>query len=277
MTSVRDGSRWIGDRPTGKQVAEWFIANAPMHEGMKAEDYVTGVVLIPAKEKTPRGEQQLWVPYAKVETRVAYFWNYLRLNPEWVGSIEPAPVKQLEVEGVYNMNLPPGFFRLPVQEQSGKFVHFLCCSMQVRIRHIEGGADIMSPPAGTKMVTCLTKWGVDEHAIMRAETGAVGRALGMAGMLTIPGSGIASAEDMQEMIAAEGRPSVAVEPTLPGAPADDQLRAKIAELSVQLHTDAPGRMDEFIAWATEKSIDLGNLKAHQLRGVLLKLERAMAA
>jgi hypothetical protein len=135
---------------------------------------------------------------------------------------------------------------------------------------------IMAPATGTKMVSCLTKWGVDEHALMKAETGAVGRALGMAGMLVLPGSGVATAEDMQEMIAAEGRASVGVDAQLPTTAPDDRIRAQIAELSTQLQSDFPGRFEELEIWAREKQIDLADIKAHQLRGVLRALERKIA-
>jgi hypothetical protein len=292
VQGYQEGSRWINERPSGEEVAKWFIDNAPMHPGMDPARYVTGVVLIPAKEKArrvvedeqgrvtfPEVEQLVYIPYVKVETRVAYFWDYVRTLGDAVGAIEPADVPRLEVEGVYNMNLPPGFFRLPVQDSTGKFVHFLCCSQQVRIWTLgdDGGVKgmVMAPATGSKMVPLLTRWGVDEHALMKAETGAVGRALGMAGMLVLPGSGVATAEDMQEMIAAEGRPSVGVDAQLPSATAapDDQIRARIAELSVQLQSDFPGRMEDLQAWAAEKKIDLNDIKAHQLRGVLRALEK----
>jgi hypothetical protein len=287
----QEGSRWINERPSGEDVAKWFITNAPMHDGMYPQRYVTGVVLIPAKEKAryaaqdgqgnvtfPEVEQLVYVPYVKVETRVAYFWDYVRSlgDGDYVGAIEPADVPRLEVEGVYNMNLPPGFFRLPVQEASGKFVHFLCCSMQVRI-YAPDGAVVMAPATGTKMVSCLTRWGIDEHALMKAETGAVGRALGMAGMLVLPGSGVATAEDMQEMLAAEGRPSVGVDARLPASGEPDELvRAQILELSAQLQSEHPGRFEELEAWAREKKIDLADIKAHQLRSVLRAVERKAA-
>jgi hypothetical protein len=289
----QEGSRWINARPTGKEVADWFLANAPMHPGMDAARYVTGVVLIPAKEKArqavedqqgrvtfPEVEQLVYVPYVKVETRVAYFWDYVAKNDGWVGAIEPADVPRLEVEGVYNMNLPPGFFRLPVQEATGKFVHFIGCSQQVRIYPApDVDTPIMAPATGTKMVSLLTKWGVDENAIMKAETGAVGRALGMAGMLVLPGSGVATYEDMQEMLAAEGRASVAVDAQLPASAAaapDELIRGSIADLSAQLQSDFPGRFEELEAWAREKKIDLNDIKTHQLRGVLRALEKKIA-
>jgi hypothetical protein len=157
-------------------------------------------------------------------------------------------------------------------------VHFLGCSKQVRIRSDDGGVVLMAPSQGTKAVALLTKWGVDEHAVMKAETGAVGRALGMAGMLVLPGSGVVTAEDMQEMLESQGRATVAVEPTLPAiaqsAP-EDHIRAQIAELSAQLQSEHPGRFEELEAWAREKNVDLEDLKAHQLRGVLRAIERKL--
>jgi hypothetical protein len=30
----QEGSRWVNKRPSGDEVAAWFKANAPMHEGM---------------------------------------------------------------------------------------------------------------------------------------------------------------------------------------------------------------------------------------------------
>lgn len=271
----QEGSRWINTRPTGKEVADWFLSNAPMHPGMDPARYVTGVVLIPAKEKLPGGgEQHVYVPYVKVETRVAYFWDFVRTLDGAVGEIQAAEVPRVSEQGVYNMNLPPGFFRMAVQDATGKFVHFLCCSQQVRVADA-AGKHIMRPATGTKMVSLLGRFGVDENAIMKAETGAVGRALGMAGMLVLPGSGVATAEDMQEMLASQG--SVGVDAQLPCAQAsgDDQIRARIAELSTQLESEHPGRFEEVMAWAREKKIDTGNLRAHQLRGVLRALERQL--
>lgn len=289
MATKREGSRWIGDKPSGKEVADWFLANAPMHEGMNAEDYVTGVVLIPAREKIKlladgklvEREQQTWTPYVKIETRIAYFWKWVALHPEWVGAIEPADVQRLELEGVFNAHLPAGFFRLPVQDSSGRFVHYVCCSMQVRIytRDAEGlDHNIMEPAAGSKMVAMLNRFGVDDNALMKAESGAVGRALAMAGMLVIPGSGVASAEDMNEMLANEGRSaSVSVDPTLPATPTTGSLVDEVQTLSVRLQSENPGAFEELELWAAEKGLDLNDLKEHQLRGVHRALLRKLDA
>lgn len=289
----QEGSRWIDRRPAGKEVADWFINNAPMHPGMDPARYVTGVVLIPAKEKVrvprtdgggnttfPEIEQMVYVPYVKVETRVAYFWDYVRtLGDHAVGEIAAVDVPRVDREGYFNLHLPPGFFRMPVQDQAGQFVHYMGCSMQVRIyTRDEAGqytGTLMDPAQGTKAVPLLTRWGPDDNAIMKAETGAVGRALGMAGMLVLPGSGVATAEDMQEMLAAQSNPSAGVPPTPPAVPTKDKLLAEIAERSVQLQADNPGGFEEFTAWAQEKGVDLNNLQEHQLRGVLRAIERKL--
>src|SRR5215218_10140963 len=96
----REGNRWINERPSAQEVAEWF-ATVPLHEGMKHEPYVGGVTLIPAKEKSDEivgydddgfaivreNVQKLtWTPYMKVDTRIRYFWDLMdRHREEWVG------------------------------------------------------------------------------------------------------------------------------------------------------------------------------------------------
>lgn len=302
----QEGSRWINRRPTGEEVAAWFMDNAPMHEGMDPKRYVTGVTLIPAKEKVRvmrmrpqtgamfmvEEEQLVYTPYVKVETRVAYFWDLMRVQ-ETVGVIEPAKVKQHK--DLRNEHLPPGFFRMVIRKADGKDVNFLACSMQVWVyagddsRPQGRGRALMEPPAGTKMVAELTKYGEDPFVVMKAETGAVGRALGMAGMLVLPGSGVATAEDMQEAATAGGGGSVDAllpEQEEPGAPQEPQadaaqapdaeIRKRIAELSAQLESDNPGGFEQVQEWAAERKIDLNNIKAEQLRGVLRQIERAMA-
>lgn len=317
----QEGSRWINKRPSGDDLASWFKDNVKLHDEMAAEDYVTGVVVIGAKEKLKEVrraandttqivdvERYTWTPYAKVETRVAYFWDLMLKHPDWLGIIEAQEVPRLETAGVYNLNLPVGFFRLPVALESGDFVHFVAASMRVRIldrstvervtrihkvtdsegqvvEEIEvqgyGGIPVMDFPPAVKMIAQLGRYGPDEFSLMKAETGAVGRALGMAGMLVIPGSGIATAEDMQEANAgARGEP--APEATLPAAgPQQAAQEAESAEEMAQagiarLQSEAVDLYDELVAWAAEKKIDLMAPKDTQIRGLLLQVERKLA-
>ena len=312
--SAREGSRWINERPSGDDVATWFLRNAPMHEGMDAGRYVTGVTLIPAKEKpkvlSPNGqvvdgpEQLVWTPYVKVETRVAYFWDLMMLHKdEWVGIIEPEPAARLDVAGYRNLHLPEGFFHQPVQKADGKAVMYLGQSQRVRVykadtlawvdsweggkkvRRLEG-IPVMSAPSGTKVVPTLNKWGEDPNAVMKAQTGALGRALGMAGMLVIPGSGVATAEDIQEAMERPG----GVGASLPGDPAEfaDQaagaaaattdLKGRAAELIARLQSDHPKALAAVQEWAKQRKLNLAELteESPALRGVVRQLERALA-
>jgi len=298
----QEGSRWINKRPSGAEVAKWFVDNAPMHEGMDPKRYVAGVTLIPAKEKVriaernqagatviKEVEQLVYTPYVKVETRVAYFWD-LMLERGWLGVIEPADVQRLETEGYRNTHLPPGFFRMPIKKADGKAVSYLACSQQVRVYEPDlksGGRGrlVMQPPPGTKMVAELAKWGEDPFVVMKAETGAVGRALGMAGMLVLPGSGVATAEDMLEVAGAEATassPEVAQLPEEPGAAAaapagmSAGVRERIGELSARLESENPGGFEELVEWAKERKVDLNDLKEPQLRGVLRQIERRLS-
>jgi hypothetical protein len=128
--SAREGSRWINQRPSGDEVASWFVQNAPMHEGMEPERYVTGVTLIPAKEKPKilsperrdrrRAEQLVWTPYVKVETRVAYFWDLMAAPPGVGRRHRAGPRRAARGERATNTICPPGFFRMPIQKADGK-------------------------------------------------------------------------------------------------------------------------------------------------------------
>jgi hypothetical protein len=307
--SAREGSRWINQRPSGDEVASWFVQNAPMHEGLEAERYVTGVTLIPAKDKpkilSQNGqvidgpEQLVWTPYVKVETRVAYFWDLMAAHPEWVGVIEPEPVKQLETSGYRNTHLPEGFFHMPIQKADGKHVMYLGQSQRVRVykadtlawvdayeggrkvRKLEG-IPVMSAPAGTKVVPTLNKWGEDPNAVMKAQTGALGRALGMAGMLVIPGSGVATAEDIQEAIERPGGvgaelPGDTLEFAQQAAAATMDLKGRAEELIARLSSDHPKALEAVQEWAKQRKLNLAELtpESPALRGVVRQLEKAV--
>lgn len=293
----REGSRWIGDPPDPQDVADWFVANGKFY-GLPADDYVAGVTLISQAEKVKRlnangtileEERLVHVPYVKVETRVAFFWD-LCAKKSWDGAISPVEIPRIGkddgVAGVFSAHLPEGFFRFPVRVAGGESeVHFVACSKQVEItktvkgvtRHVRG-----RPPFGTKQIATLDRWGqVDPHAMMKAETGAIGRALGFAGILVLPGSGVVTAEDMQEMLAS-GTAGVPAEPESQ-LPADEQPQAadprtQIAQLSTRLQSEAPGKLEDIAAWAAERQppINLDDIKDTQVRAVLGQLERKVA-
>lgn len=286
----REGSRWYNARPTADEVAEWF-RTVPMHERMLPSDYVGGVTLIPAKEKSDevvgydanglpqlRERQDLvYIPYVKVETRVAYFWKLLELHAEdgWVGTIDPIVPPNTDTLG-----LPPGFFKYAATDPKSKVVSFVGCSMRVKI--VDGdGKLVMSPPPGTKIIATSTKWDVDTNALMKAETGAVGRALGMAGMLVVPGSGVATAEDMHDAAVPAG--AAGTEPSLPStdeapvALTDDELRGQITGALAELGRVSPARLAAYQEWARGRGLMLDTAQGAALKGALKKLERELDA
>lgn len=269
---------------------------------------------------------QVFTPYCKVETRVQYFWDLMaKKADDWIGIIEPV----LPMHDAGGRALPPGFFYANYKVE-GKDVTFVCCTMRVRVIHREGaqwvdapeswgpggrkvgggrilqGIPVIESPPATKMIPVLTTTGygnnatisADPHMLMKAETGATGRALGLAGMLVVPGTGIATAEDMLEA-ASQGAPAavdgaadaslpevaVAAEEAVEGAQAADtrtdlqKLQAEVEEKVGKLAEDNPGRHEEFQRWAREDRgfKDLASLNESQLRGVSRKLDRDLKA
>jgi len=308
----REGSRWWNERPSSEDVANWF-KEVPLHDGMEAERYISGIVLIPQKMKTDEidGENadgsvkiregvrnMTYTPYPKVETRVQYFHDLMAKNPNWMGVIEP-------VGGGEN-GLPPGFSARIVKNGDSE-TRFVSCTMQVRVYDRESfeervvnngrseptvlrtGKTIVSAPPATKLVGLLDYYHKpDPFAMMKAETGAVGRALGMAGMLVVPGAGVATAEDMHEASAMEGRPAPA-EPSSTGAtlpetppatatkPEGDALMAQANEALNALRADFPGAFEEFKQWCAGRKIE--NLTDVQdeavLRGLVKKAQKTL--
>jgi hypothetical protein len=298
--AVQEGNRWVWAQPKPEDFVTWFAENVHLHDGMTHDRYVQGVVLIGSKEKrkitrvTQQGQPMLgeeerlvFTPYAKVETRVAYFYDLMaEKKDDWLGIIEPVPVAQLTEAGVYNVNMPPGFFRLPIAKENNQRVDFIGCAKRVRILD-RSTVEVVEVSPATKMVSTLGRYGEDPFSMMKAETGAVGRALGMAGMLVIPGSGIATAEDMQEALAGAG--GVALEGTNVSLESEDTAAAgpegaaagttgdsrplseQIPDMLKVLEEDYPAALEEAQAWAREKKLRLNDLTEAQQRSVHRKL------
>lgn len=288
---AREGSRWIGDPPSAEEFAKWFTDSVPLHEGMKPDKYVGGVTLIPAKEKyqVQNGDRIMdkyrltFTPYAKVETRVAYFWDLCALRG-WVGEIAPIVPENAMTE--FNaMSIGEPFYLMPFMGEDGKMRLQRACTMRVRVYDPAlgrgSGGVVMMPPGGTK----VGPFSADMNSALRVETGAIGRALGMAGMLVIPGSGVATAEDMQEL-AGQTDELPEKEPTLPAAPqaagepgaeasAGNELQAHVATLRSRIESDFPGIADELEMWANERKIDLNAPKDTQLRALAKQMEKKL--
>lgn len=312
----QEGNRWFNERPSGETVAKWFDGAVAMPEGLKAEDYVGGVVLIPGKEKAnePLGfddrgfprwtevENLVFTPYVKVETRVAFWKDLLEKHKdEWEGVIEAVVPEGGAVKG-----LPPGFQRIALKKGEAE-TPYLICTMKVTIykrgtvawkeyRNTQTGSielrrtgeTILDPPPATKQVATIGKYGPDDNVIMKAETGAIGRALGMAGMLIVPGTGIATAEDMREAINERGTMAAAKEDA-PPSPEGRASKAVDAELSheelVSMASGLVVRLKEasqeahkaLLAWCHERGFkgSMGELKDGDLKQVIRAAEKAL--
>lgn len=356
----REGGRWINERPTSEEFAAWFHENMKIDEALNAADYMGGVVLIPAvdtKAKTvtgfnnrgkpiiEEGDELSYIPYAKVETRINYFWDLLAAHAEeWVAFIEGVDLDRIPLEVNPSIQtveeeggkktitqrptrpdaltslvhqLPLGYSISSVPVGNG-FTHFLCSTTLVEVydraqldvavercvkmavapEEIMRVARSMCPPLrkgrATKQVPMLmgrsTPW-ADPSSMMKAETGALGRALGFAGIFVIPGSGVATAEDMQEALSQgstppqeapsqgnQGPAAPDVTPVRTGAEQaqdeEGQLKARAAELWKKLGEDHPGKATEFGEWAQSRNLrNLSEAKGAMLKGVVKKLEK----
>jgi hypothetical protein len=323
----REGSRWWNERPAPVDVADWF-KTVPLHEEMEHERYINGIVLIPQKTKTdeidgenPDGTAKIregiwnltYTPYPKVETRVQYFHDLMAKHlADWMGVIEAVGGES---------GLPPGFsVRSVTHGDKGQYsTRFLCCTAKVtvyergdvqwrQVNHIGGGSEmvrvgktIIDALPATKQVPLLGyQYKPDAFAVMKAETGAAGRALGMAGMLVIPGAGVATADDMNEANSMEGRPApaeAAVEPEakaeaakLPEEPKpkaeeaeeinqETKLRDEANEALLEMKTNFTGAFEEFKTWCKGRGIE--NLSdIHEvavLKGIVKKAQKDLDA
>jgi hypothetical protein len=290
----QEGNRWVNEMPDPKALSKWFSDNVAIHDGLDHKNYVQGVTLIPATEKPKeitgfdtegnplisQVENLVYVPYAKVETRVKYFNDLMEQKAdEWFGLIEPV------VGAKQDPSLPPGFFYLPVPTGDEKGVRFVCCTMKVTIYKRDGfeekmevfdrrqglsklirvGQKVIDAPPATKMIPMLqTGWGdnrgervitADPSSLMKAETGAIGRALGMAGMLVIPGTGVATAEDMSEALNNPSPQSApATEPDAPTAELPADAKPPTNEELAALKNEHPDIFKLFQEWATGRGI-----------------------
>jgi hypothetical protein len=293
---VQEGSRWRYHKPTADEVAAWFKTQ-PLDEGMSHEDYVSGVVVIPAKEKvekqverngrlgTEETKEMTFTPYVRVDTRISYFRKLAELDG-LVAVIEPVAVPKSDAQAFDNTNMPPGFW-WHIMGGGSSAKRYLCCTMRVALydktewhgtRTADGEIPLrpVREGVGTKQV-----YGEPEvNALARAETGAIGRALGVAGILVI-GTGIATAEDMQEL----KEVPVAAAATLPeaGSPemSSETLNERILALQHQLKDQAPEYWEKFSAWWKERQgeagwVNLGAAPIEVRRGMLTRMTEMLA-
>lgn len=262
----QEGSRWRFTRPSSEEVATWFTS-VPLDDDMNHSDFVSGVVLIPATETvkyqtrtgTAERKEMTFTPYMRVDTRIAYF-HKLAEAKKLIPVIEPVAVPQVTSGAGKNDHMPEGYWWhvIGTETQNTKF---LCCTMRValyreedyfsldRPEEVKGSSRPLRPVrfgVSTKQIKGLA----DDNMLAKAETGAIGRALGVAGILVV-GTGIATAEDMAEM----GSSPLVGAPTLPEieeAESDEQLNERLLALQTKMQQDVPEKWSEFSAWWTER-------------------------
>lgn len=272
IETVREGSRWRYSRPSGEEVATWF-AGQPLDEGMRHEDFIAGIVVIPATEKVKRqvpGRQpgtltttesyeMTFTPYVRVDTRVAYF-RKLGAMRDLVSVIEPAEVPQIASGPFSNAHMPDGYWWYVITGTEGT-ERYLCCTMRVAHYRTQdwfaaeedtnGGRARKLQPVLFGVSTKQVK-PEDSNALAKAETGAIGRALGVAGILVL-GTGIATAEDMTELEAAPVQQGA----VLPAAgvadvETEEQLNDRCLSLQKRLEEERPEAWAQFAAWWQER-------------------------
>jgi hypothetical protein len=344
LEAEREGSRWLYAPPKPADVVEWF-RTVPLHEGMDHDRYFNGIVLIPQttkRELTKLNAQGLpygievefpsYAPYVQISTRVAYFWDMVRvMNEEWrkrhwgqqvgdafYGVIEPVPQKIItdRNDSFRNDMLPEGFGAYAVRHRDPeKATRYVTATWEAAIyerqqyaKKLKGeDAVAVLRGIGTKQTGTLTRGGwADDSSLMKAQTGAIGRALGVAGILVV-GTGVASAEDMLEAINEPPGSGGSTEAPLPpvvdregapiesGAPAaesaqeapqqaqaapqppktDEELRAHAIALQKEMQADHPDAWQSYADWYSKdrEFPALPQLSGAALKGAVTKLER----
>lgn len=302
--AVREGSRWRHHRPSAEEVASWFKSQ-PLDEGMEHEHYIGGVVLIPQSEKVKhrlsngnRVErfEDTYTPYVQVGTRIAYF-RQLAEQRQLISVIEPVrvPVIDDRSSSFFNANMEDGYWWHVVVGEGGKPVRFLCCTMRVALYERESylDPDKVALPVLEGRSTKQVGGGVDINQLAKAQTSAIGRALGVAGILTL-GTGVATAEDMLELGGAAGvipdpdaaelpggGPQAAPERAADPAAELTRLRERAYELQSMMQQETPEAWRSFAAWWAERSreegwTDINAVPLDSLKGVISKMERAHA-
>src|SRR5437764_555983 len=111
----RIGGRWLNEQPSSEEFAAWFEASMKLDPALDHKDYIGGIVLIAAVDERVRTvtgfdeqgnaiidsrAELTYTPYARVETRIAYFWDLMDVHPEWVGVVENVTPPRMPIDFV---------------------------------------------------------------------------------------------------------------------------------------------------------------------------------
>lgn len=179
-------------KPSADEMAKWF-SQVKLHDELDHANYIGGIVVIENKQL------KQWNPYPLAGVRIAYFWD-------WVDSHGYA---------AHIDTTAPEILDFPFTKGQGDdpFTNAKTLLVSAHVKVLEGERVVREATA-QKQVTLNMKVGgtwdgqlkrkvnqstiPDFTSVMKAETGAVARALANMGMLALPGSGVASAEDIFE-------------------------------------------------------------------------------
>jgi hypothetical protein len=264
-----------------------------------------------------------FTPYVKVDTRVSYFWDLVRKMNEdeddkYIGTIRPVEQERFTdpASPYFNGNLPAGFSWFLVRDSKDQIARYLVAETEVAIYRREDYAQVLKGEQrmpvlygrDSKQTAVLARKGwPDDFAMMKARTGSIGRALGVAGILVV-GTGVASAEDMEEIGTAQAgtttedapvtlpaikgadadrtagapvtqQPEPMVEREVPQAEVDAGLRDRAKALRETMQAQYPAAWKGYVEWYTEERRfpPLDELTGSALKGAVTKLERDLDA
>lgn len=337
---VQEGSRWRHGPPTPEQLGDWF-RQQPLHDEMTQlhDRYVGGLVVISSTDKVKRtrraangdtyvheDEEVVYTPYVRVDTRIAYFRDYVAMHDDWIAKIRPVKARLIEDpnSAYFNAHLADRGFAIQATRAGDSVVFYAVCTAEVAIFERESWnsrvrgeePEPIMQGIGTKQVALTRSYGTnsrsvyaDDNCLMKAETGAVGRALGFMGMLVI-GTGVATAEDVQEaaseqsgavggtaQVAPQTPPVVnregdrveeaAVPPQTPQATLpehqdmealDAALRERALALQAEMQERFPDAWSAYMEWWRSRGFAaLQTLNGPALKGAVQKLERDLDA
>jgi hypothetical protein len=300
IESVQEGSRWLHAPPSSEDVRLWFSGQR-IHTGMEHDRYVGGVVLINDSEKisvtveadngrryVDESQRATFTPYVRVDTRVSYFWDLVdALNEdrpdgtEYFGYIRPSadvPIIDDTNSPWYNAYLPRGYHFSAVRlgdDKGGGVVRYIGFTSDVQIVRYKDGDDsgrTVLRGIDTKMVPLVNSNGfADDHALTRARTGANGRALGVAGILVI-GTGVATAEDVQEAQTMQGGATMNSGPSLPAVATPQGAEERPVSAPVIAAPDINPEIEQTQVMDAVKSWD--NMSTDERREYVTSLARA---
>ncbi len=246
----RESWVWLGEPPSQEEVVE-AVSGLKAPWGVKWEPYLDFILPMPNRQKYDKDGVteyiETWRLYMQVAGRV------MMLN-------DLADKKNLEVEETQELvNIDPAVLRLGIQ-------------LSPALRSWKDG-ELASGPHGIRYGTSKAKGG--ESAWEKMETGARGRAIAAWGIGVIPGSGIASVEEMRDL-------EYGYEPAKGNG--EKQTRTEmedetylVIETLRQHRNDEDGKLTETLAKYVKENLganlldDDGLLTLHDLKDGQLKL------